>query len=153
MSKCDRASIVTAAITPIALTLALGLLPVAPALAQDNDDPPPRTLTVMGYGEVKASPDLAFIELAVETGVAHFWSRSRGSLWRKGKTSGETLNVVEIRTDCDQDALLLKVEPQGVGAACHTGRRSCFYRKLGPDGLTLSITSEPLFDPKRIYRG
>ena len=68
MSNRDRASNVSAALTPIALTLALGFGPqVAPALAQDNDDPPPRTLTVMGYGEVKASPDLAFVELAVET--------------------------------------------------------------------------------------
>lgn len=91
------------------------------------------------------------LERTVETGIAHFWSRSRNSLWRKGETSGETLHVVEIRTDCDQDALLLKVEPRGVGAACHTGRRSCFYRTLGPDGFTLTITSKPLFDPKKVY--
>ncbi len=92
------------------------------------------------------------LERTVETGIAHFWSRSRKSLWRKGESSGETFHAVEIRTDCDQDVLLLKVEPQGLGAACHTGRRSCFYRKLEPDGLTLAITSEPLFDPEKVYR-
>ena len=67
-----------------------------------------------------------------ETGQAHFWSRSRGSLWRKGETSGNGLTMVEMRVDCDQDALLLRVKP--VGPACHTGRRSCFYRRVEADG-------------------
>jgi phosphoribosyl-AMP cyclohydrolase len=66
----------------------------------------------------------------IETGEAHFWSRSRGEVWRKGATSGQILQVVELRTDCDQDALLLTVEIGGSGVACHTGRRSCFYRRL-----------------------
>lgn len=70
------------------------------------------------------------LRLTIETGVAHYWSRSRKSLWRKGETSGQIQKVTEIRTDCDQDALLLSVEPGGDGGACHTGRRSCFYRKL-----------------------
>jgi phosphoribosyl-AMP cyclohydrolase len=65
-----------------------------------------------------------------ETGLAHFWSRSRQSLWKKGETSGELLQVVEILTDCDQDVLQVKAEPQGKGVSCHTGRRSCFYRRL-----------------------
>lgn len=64
----------------------------------------------------------------IETGEAWFWSRSRKTLWRKGETSGNTLNVVEMRVDCDQDALLLKVEIVGDGVACHRGYRSCFYR-------------------------
>lgn len=68
-----------------------------------------------------------------ETGEAHFWSRSRGRLWRKGETSGHVLEVVEIRVDCDQDALWLLARPRG--PACHTGARSCFFRRLGPDGL------------------
>jgi phosphoribosyl-AMP cyclohydrolase len=67
-----------------------------------------------------------------ETGQAHFWSRSRGALWRKGETSGNGLTVVEMRVDCDQDALLLRVKP--AGPACHTGRRSCFYRRVEADG-------------------
>ena len=67
-----------------------------------------------------------------ETGQAHFWSRSRTSLWRKGETSGNGLTLVEMRVDCDQDALLLRVKP--AGPACHTGRRSCFYRRVEADG-------------------
>lgn len=70
------------------------------------------------------------LRLTLETGVAHYWSRSRRSLWRKGDTSGQVQNVKDIRTDCDQDTLLLAVEPGGDGGACHTGRRSCFYRKI-----------------------
>ncbi len=70
------------------------------------------------------------LRLTLETGIAHYWSRSRQSLWRKGDTSGQQQKVVEIRTDCDQDVLLMKVVPAGDGGACHTGRRSCFYRKL-----------------------
>lgn len=64
----------------------------------------------------------------LETGVAHYWSRSRGRLWMKGETSGNVQRVTELRTDCDQDAIWLKVQVDGPGATCHTGRRSCFYR-------------------------
>lgn len=75
------------------------------------------------------------IERTRATGRAHFWSRSRAALWRKGETSGNELTIVEMRVDCDQDALLLRVTP--VGPACHTGRRSCFYRRVeGDDSLT-----------------
>jgi phosphoribosyl-AMP cyclohydrolase len=70
------------------------------------------------------------LRLTIETGLAHYWSRSRQALWRKGEASGQIQRVTEIRTDCDQDALLLTVEPGGDGGACHTGRRSCFYRKI-----------------------
>ena len=72
------------------------------------------------------------IEQTRATGQAHFWSRSRSALWRKGETSGNGLTVVEMRVDCDQDALLLRVKP--AGPACHTGRRSCFYRRVEADG-------------------
>lgn len=68
------------------------------------------------------------LDLTLASGTAHFYSRSRASLWKKGETSGNTLAVHEIRVDCDQDALVLLVEP--AGAACHTGARSCFYRVL-----------------------
>lgn len=72
-----------------------------------------------------------------DTGLAHFHSRSRGSLWLKGETSGHFLRVREIRVDCDQDALLILAEPQG--PACHTGARSCFYRSLDGEGLKRSF--------------
>ena len=66
----------------------------------------------------------------LETGEAHYFSRSRGELWHKGATSGQIQQVVEARIDCDQDAVWLKVHPQGDGGACHTGARSCFYRAI-----------------------
>lgn len=72
------------------------------------------------------------LRLTLETGEAHFWSRSRNRIWKKGETSGNVLRVVEIRIDCDQDALWIRAEPRG--PACHTGARSCFYRRLTPDG-------------------
>jgi phosphoribosyl-AMP cyclohydrolase len=89
----------------------------------------------------------------VESGEAWYFSRSRNALWRKGETSGHTQRVVEMRLDCDQDAVWLKVEQKG--AACHTGRRSCFYRKLeaGEGGTRLSfVDADRLFDPEVVYR-
>jgi phosphoribosyl-AMP cyclohydrolase len=73
------------------------------------------------------------LRLTVETGDAHFWSRSRGTLWRKGESSGHVLRVHDIRIDCDQDAVWLIVDP--AGPACHTGARSCFYRRIEGDRL------------------
>lgn len=70
------------------------------------------------------------LEKTLATGVMHYWSRSRQKLWRKGDTSGQVQNVVELRVDCDQDALLARVSVGGDGGACHTGRRSCFYRRI-----------------------
>ncbi|EJN04855.1 phosphoribosyl-AMP cyclohydrolase [Phyllobacterium sp. YR531] len=70
------------------------------------------------------------LQLTIETGIAHYWSRSRKSLWKKGETSGNLQTVVELGTDCDQDALWLKVRVAGDGPTCHTGRRSCFYRNV-----------------------
>lgn len=74
------------------------------------------------------------LDKTIETGVAHYWSRSRKALWRKGDTSGQVQKVMSLRVDCDQDALLLEVEVGGDGKACHTGRKSCFYRKLEQGG-------------------
>ncbi|HEX6858756.1 MAG TPA: phosphoribosyl-AMP cyclohydrolase [Caulobacteraceae bacterium] len=68
------------------------------------------------------------LALTLETGEAHYFSRSRNALWKKGETSGQVQQVIEVRVDCDQDAVLLKVLPQGDGGACHVGFRSCFYR-------------------------
>ncbi len=70
------------------------------------------------------------LKLTVETNIAHYFSRSRNELWKKGETSGQLQDVVELRVDCDQDAVLLKVRPRGDGGACHVGFRSCFYRVL-----------------------
>lgn len=70
------------------------------------------------------------LALTMETRAGHFWSRSRGRLWKKGEDSGNVLDVAEILTDCDQDVVWLKVRVQGDGVACHTGARSCFYRTL-----------------------
>ena len=69
------------------------------------------------------------------TREAHYWSRSRGALWRKGETSGQVQTVEEVRIDCDQDAVWLKVRPRGDGGACHVGFRSCFYRVIEDGGL------------------
>jgi phosphoribosyl-AMP cyclohydrolase len=74
------------------------------------------------------------LDKTIETGVAHYWSRSRNALWRKGDTSGQIQRVVSLSVDCDQDALMLAVEPGGDGKACHTGRKSCFYRRLSTEG-------------------
>lgn len=76
------------------------------------------------------------LRLTIETSEAHYWSRSRRELWRKGATSGQIQQVVELRVDCDQDCILIKVLPQGDGGACHTGARSCFYRLL-KDGILI----------------
>jgi phosphoribosyl-AMP cyclohydrolase len=70
------------------------------------------------------------LEKTLSSGVVHYWSRSRGALWRKGDTSGQTQRLVEMRVDCDQDAFLAFVDVAGDGGACHTGRRSCFYRRV-----------------------
>ena len=70
------------------------------------------------------------LRLTLDTSEAHYWSRSRNALWHKGATSGQIQQVVEARIDCDQDAVWLKVRPQGDGGACHTGARSCFYRVI-----------------------
>ena len=90
----------------------------------------------------------------IATGDAWYYSRSRKKLWRKGEESGHTQRVVEMRIDCDQDAVWIKVEQHGPGA-CHTGRRSCFYRvvPLGQDGaVTLTFEGDKTFDPKSVYR-
>jgi phosphoribosyl-AMP cyclohydrolase len=83
----------------------------------------------------------------VRTGSVHYWSRSRGKLWRKGESSGQTQRLVELRVDCDGDAVLLLVDQHGV--ACHTGRRSCFFRALR--GEALETIAEPLVTPSELY--
>ena len=89
-------------------------------------------------------------EKTLETGEAHYWSRSRREIWHKGGTSGNVQKVREILVDCDNDTVLLKVEQVG-GAACHTGYESCFYRRVGSN-QSLSIVGKKVFDPERVYR-
>ncbi|MCB1438280.1 MAG: phosphoribosyl-AMP cyclohydrolase [Nitratireductor sp.] len=95
------------------------------------------------------------LERTLATGTVHYWSRSRGKMWIKGETSGNTQTVVEVLTDCDQDAVVLRVRQEGVAAACHTGRVSCFYRKViqGEDGsFVLEKDPRPArFDPSSVY--
>ena len=86
----------------------------------------------------------------VQTGAAHYWSRSRGKLWRKGEESGHLQKVKSIRLDCDADVVLLEVEQAG-GIACHTGRHSCFFQRL--EGGKWVVTDPVLKDPAEIYRG
>ncbi|MGQ0456138.1 MAG: phosphoribosyl-AMP cyclohydrolase [Hyphomicrobium sp.] len=92
------------------------------------------------------------LRLTIDTGVAHFWSRSRGRLWKKGEESGNMLKVIEIRADCDQDALWLIADIAGDGVACHTGRLSCFYRRIEPrpgaaGGVGLAFVAPPKRHP------
>lgn len=91
-----------------------------------------------------AHMDEEALRLTIETGKAHFWSRSRGKLWRKGEQSGHEQLVKDILIDCDEDTVLLKVKQ--LGGACHTGYRSCFYRRL--DG---EIVGTKVFDPDEVY--
>lgn len=88
-------------------------------------------------------------EATLKTGKATFYSRSRQELWVKGLTSGNVQLVKEIRIDCDDDTVLLKVEQIG-GAACHTGHKSCFYKKI--DNGSVTIVGKPVFDPKKVYK-
>ncbi|MFS0735877.1 phosphoribosyl-AMP cyclohydrolase [Sphingomonas sp. 1P06PA] len=99
------------------------------AIATDIDSGEPLMLAHMNADALAAT---------IATGDAVFWSRSRARLWRKGETSGHVLKVLELRIDCDQDAVWLRVRPNG--PACHTGRRSCFYRRIDGDRLVFVDT-------------
>lgn len=104
-----------------------------------------------GTGEVLmvAFMNAEALAKTLETGLAHFWSRSRGKLWLKGESSGHVQKVKEVRVDCDADAVLLKIEQ--TGGACHAGYRSCFYRRLKEDG-GYETAGEKVFDPGTVYK-
>src|ERR1700742_2032444 len=109
----------------------------------------------VGTGEVLMVAHMNAEALArtIASGEAWYFSRSRGALWKKGETSGHAQRVLEMRVDCDQDAILIKVEQSG--GPCHTGRRSCFYRavRLGKAGtVALEFREDRVFDPKRVYK-
>ena len=112
---------------------------LVPAIAQDAATHRVLTLACMNREALSRTRD---------TREAHYWSRSRGALWRKGETSGHVQRVREIRLDCDADAVLIIVEPQG-GIACHTGRESYFYRRLDEDEL--HVVEPVLEDPASVY--
>jgi phosphoribosyl-AMP cyclohydrolase len=89
-------------------------------------------------------------EATLKTGIMHYWSRTRGKLWKKGESSGNVQEVKELRIGCEADSVLAKVDQIG-DAACHTGHRSCYYRVV--EGDALRTDGEPLFDPKKVYGG
>ena len=107
-----------------------------PAVAQDSQS-----------GEILmlAWMNAESLQLTLSTGIAHYWSRSRQALWKKGETSGQLQTVQEVRVDCDQDALVLKVTVAGDGGCCHVGFKSCFYRATSsPDGALVQIAPDPV---------
>ncbi|MGB5745471.1 MAG: phosphoribosyl-AMP cyclohydrolase [Desulfobacterales bacterium] len=110
-----------------------------PAIVQDNETGEILMLAYMNQDAFNAT---------LSTGKATYYSRSRQTLWVKGETSGNVQLVKEIRVDCDDDTVLIKVEQLG-GAACHTGHRSCFHKKV--ENGTIRIVGEPVFDPKEVY--
>jgi phosphoribosyl-AMP cyclohydrolase len=114
---------------------------LVPAVVQDWRS---KEVLMLGF----MSP-LAF-KKTLTTGKVHFYSRSRKVLWMKGETSGNFQAVKEILVDCDRDSLLVRVEQKG-GAACHTGYRSCFHRKVGKKGL-VAVRQRKVFDPEKVYK-
>ncbi len=112
---------------------------LVPAIAQDYQT---GEILMLAYMNSDA------FNTTLSTGKATYYSRSRKTLWVKGETSGNIQRIKEIHIDCDDDTVLLKVEQLG-GAACHTGHRSCFYKKV-EDG-SIRITEKPVFDPKEVY--
>ncbi len=115
-----------------------GLLP---AIAQDHDS---------GKILMLAYINKSSWEKTLETGEAHYWSRSRQELWHKGGTSGHVQKIKEIYVDCDQDTVVFKVEQVG-GAACHTGYESCFFSKVDTNG-DVTVVGEKIFDPGKVYK-
>ena len=113
---------------------------LVPAIAQDWET---GEILMLAYMNREA------FEETLNTGRACYYSRSRSKLWRKGEESGNVQKVREVRVDCDRDTIVLKVEQVG-GAACHTGYRSCFYRKIENGGLVED--GEKVFDPKEVYK-
>ncbi len=114
---------------------------LAPAIIQDYET---GDVLMLGFMNEEAW------KTTLETGKATFYSRTRKKLWIKGETSGHVQRVREIRVDCDDDTVLLKVDQLG-GAACHTGHRSCFYKRVEEDG-SVKVVGKPVFDPEEVYK-
>lgn len=115
---------------------------LVPAIAQDADS---GEVLMMAYMNEEAW------QKTLETKEAHYFSRSRGTLWHKGGTSGHTQHIKAVRLDCDRDTILLLVKQIG-GAACHEGYRSCFFREISCQSGDVSICSPKVFDPKEVYK-
>jgi len=113
-----------------------GLVPV---IAQDSKS---QEILMLAYANEEA------IDLTLSTGYAHYFSRSRNKIWKKGESSGHTQKIDEIRIDCDEDSIIYKIIQKG--GACHTGYYSCFYRKLDKQGL--HISGKKVFNPQTIYK-
>ncbi|WP_333835224.1 phosphoribosyl-AMP cyclohydrolase [Rubrimonas sp.] len=126
-------------------------LTLAPRFGADGLMPCVTVDAVSGAVLMLGWMDEAALRLTLNTGEAHYWSRSRRAIWRKGAVSGLTQRVVEARIDDDQDALLLRVAVSGSGASCHVGYRSCFYRRIEADGALAFVETDKLFDPKTAY--
>jgi len=123
-----------------------GLIPVITIDAQDKQ------VLMHGYMNEKA------LKLSMKTKLAHYWSRSRKMIWKKGETSGFQQEIKKIKIDDDQDCVILFVELTGVKASCHVGYKSCFYRELKNDGgnFTTSLVfteNKKIFDPEKVYKG
>jgi phosphoribosyl-AMP cyclohydrolase len=116
---------------------------LTPRFNEDGLVPVLATEVTSGMVLMLAWMNLEALEKTIETGQAWYWSRSRQCLWHKGATSGQIQHVEELRVDCDQDAVWLKVRIAADGGCCHTGRASCFYRQVvkGPDGPQLRLAS------------
>ena len=114
---------------------------ILPALAQDYKS---GKVLMLAYMNREA------YQLTLNTGEAHYWSRTRGKIWHKGETSGNIQIVKEIMVDCDHDTILLRVEQSG-GAACHLGYESCFHNKITKNGEGI-IIGKRIFDPERVYK-
>ncbi len=122
-----------------------GLIPAIATDAQTGD------VLMLAYMNAQS------LAKTIETGEAHYWSRSRGELWHKGATSGHTQSVIELRVDCDQDAIWIKVKQNGNGGCCHVGYKSCFFRSVplgSPPSPELNLKfreNQKAFDPKEVY--
>ncbi len=112
-----------------------GLVPV---IAQDAET---KEILMVAYANEEA------LDLTLSTGYAHYYSRSRKKIWKKGSTSGHTQKILEIRIDCDRDSLVYKIKQKG--GACHTGYYSCFFRTLDENGL--HINGKKVFNPQKVY--
>jgi len=124
------------------MTIDWNKTPLIPAIAQDADT---HEILMLAYMNEEA------YNLTLSTGYAHYFSRSKQRIWKKGESSGHTQEVKDLLLDCDADTLLIKVNQIG-GAACHEGYRSCFFRKIDPETGQVETVGQRVFDPAEVYK-